>query len=516
MGVGGGLFARGAADAQEAWWSPGDGVRVSGPSQGLATLDPALVPDLETILISRQVSRGLVGYDKDLLPVSDLAKSMDISEDGLAYTFALRDDVRFHDGRSIEAEDVRFSFSRALNPGGSPQGAAVTYLGDIDGADEVISGAARELSGIEIVDEKTVRITLSAPSSTFPMKLAAIPASIIDRHQDLSSPDWWMSINGSGPYRVGGYDEDGNLHLQAVEFWKGEQVPVRDVTFLLGTNAAQPVNLFQAGDIDLVPDVPPGLVSLVSDPATGMNDAMVLEAPAFALSYMAFGNRNEPLDDVHIRRALQAVFPAGQFAEAAFDGRVLEANGVISPGMFGRDWPAEIPPVDAGRAREEIAASRYGTAEAVPPIRIHAADIAPVEALRDVATAELGLVIEAVQVNWSDFLNGLVAQDWDAYAIYWGLDYPDPEAFLHMLFGSESPENYTGYSNQDFDTLLAEARSEPDSVARERLYEEAQQLLVDDAAIIPLYVPVIHVLARAGMSHVPVSPMGLMGLETLS
>lgn len=495
-------------------------MRIAGPAQGLATLDPARVMDLETILVARQVSRGLVGYDADLMPVPELAASMDVSEDGQSYTFVLREDARFHDGRAIEAEDVRYSFMRALRPGVAGDGTAampgLTYLMDILGADEVVSGAAQDLPGVEIVDGRTVRISLVAPSSTFPMKLAAMPAAIVDRHQDMRSPDWWMEINGSGPYRVDGYDDEGNLQLVAVDSWLGAPVPVSEVTFLLGMNAAQPVNLFQGGKVDLVADVPPALVSLVSDPATGMQDFVVHEEARFALAYIAFGNSNPPLDDPHIRKALQLVFPANQFAEVSFDGRVRNAEGVIPPGMLGRDWPAEMPVIDTDAAIAEIAASGYGSADAVPPIQIYASDIAPVEALRDVAAAELGLAIEAVQVGWSDFLDGLGAGAFDAYSVYWGVDYPDPEALLVVLFGSDSPDNYAGYRNEAFDDALAQARAEPDQATRERWYDEAQQILIDDAAVIPLYVPMLYVLARHGMTRVPITPMGVMGLEALA
>jgi ABC-type transport system substrate-binding protein len=449
-----------------------------------------------------------------------LAKTIDISDEGRFYTFNLRDDARFHDGRVVEPEDVRFSLTRAIHPatagGDLSQLSGPTYLGEIVGARAVMAGETDELEGVETVDTRTVRITLMVPSSTFLMKLAAMPAAILDRHQDMSESDWWTSINGSGPYRLAAFDAGSGMSLKAVEAWHGGDVPVKDISIRLGVSAGQPVNLFQAGEIDLVPEVPPALVSLVSDPATGMEEAFVLEQPEFALSYIAFGNQRPPLDDVHIRRALQKAYPASQFARAAFDGRVRIAEGVIPPGMLGREWPAQLPGIDIEAARKEIVVSVYGDAASVPSIRVHAADIAPVEALRDVIRDELGLHIEAVQVNWFDFLNGLSNRRWDAYGLFWGVDYPDPEALLQVLFGTESGENYTGYSNLAFDDLMTSARHETDDVKRQEIYAEAQQLLIDDAAVIPMYVPVRYTLARRGMTHVPVTAMGILGLEALS
>lgn len=508
------------ARLQTGRWQPSDGLRLAGSWLGLTTLDPALVRDADTIFLARQVSRGLVGYDENLAPVAELASTMEPSSDATAYTFVLRSDATFHDGRTIEAEDVRFSFSRALNPatanGDPSQLPGPTYLGDIVGADRVISGETDTLDGVEVIDDRTVRISLVAPSTTFLMKMAAVPASIVDRHQDTSSPDWWTSLNGSGPYRIEEYDRDSGIRLQAVDAWQGGDIPVKTIDILLGNAAAQPVNLIQAGKIDLVPELPASLVSLVSDPATGMEDTFVREKPDFSLSYMALGNQHPPLDDRHIRRALQLCFPAERFAAAALDGRVRMAEGLIPPGMLGQDWPAAMPAVDLESARKEISASRYGNAASVPPIRIHAADIAPVEALRDIAQEELGLTVEAIQVNWFDFLEGLASRMFDAYALFWSLDYPDPEALLWVLFGSESVQNYTGYANPALDHVLAEARGEMNDDLRKELYADAQQLLIDDAAVIPLYIPVRYTLARSGMSYLPVTSMGLLRLEALS
>lgn len=519
-GLAGNRLGLAFASASPSPWTPAEGLRLAGPYQGLVSLDPALSRDLETNFIVRQVCRGLVGYDETLTPVPELSGTIEISDNRLAYTFTLRDDARFHDGRRIEPEDVRFSLSRAVDPatagGDLAQLPGPTYLREIVGADAVMRGEADKMSGIEVLDGQSVRISLESPSSTFLMKLAAMPAAILDRHQEMSAPRWWTSINASGPYRVASFEPDSGLALESTGSWLGEEIAVREVRFRLGMSAAQPVNLFQAGEIDLVPQVPPQLVSLVTDPATGMGGAFVLEEFEFGLSYIAFGNQQPPLDDVHIRRALQHVFPAAQFARASFYGRVHVAEGVIPPGMLGREWPAEMPVVNSDAARREISLSRYREASAVPAIRVHAADIAPVEALRDIAWDQLGVVIEAVQVNWGDFLHGLSRRSWDAYSLFWGLDYPDPEALLAVLFGSDSPENYTGYSNATFDALLAEARTAPGEAVRQNLYAEAQQVLLDDAAVIPLYTPIRYTLARNGMSHVPTSPMGLLGLESLS
>jgi ABC-type transport system substrate-binding protein len=500
-------------------WTPSAGLRLAGSVQGVATLDPALARDLDTHFLVRQVCRGLVGYDADLNPVPELAATVDASEDLREYRVSLRDDVRFHDGRAIEAEDVAWSFARALNPetaGGDPAGlAAAIYLRDIEGADDVLSGRASTLSGIAIEDRTTLRIALREPTASFPMKLAAVPAAVLDRTQATGDPMWWTSLNGSGPFRIASIDPATSLTLTPVERWRGEAISVASVSVLLGAGASQPENLYQAGLLDLVPDVLPQLVPLLEDPATGVEIGQLLDMPRFSLAYIAFGNQRPPLDDLHVRRAMQLAFPADRLAKAMFADEALPATGILPPGMLGQEWPANLPAHDLEAARVELAASRYGSAAEVPPISIYAADIVPVEALRDVAERDLGLRVEAIQVDWYDFLGGLAERRWDAYSLLWGADYPDPEAFLWVLFGSDSSENYTGYANPSVDALLAEARNDPGLSARRTRYASAQQALIDDVAVIPLFVPRGFTLARPGISRVPVTSMGLLGLETI-
>jgi ABC-type oligopeptide transport system substrate-binding subunit len=149
----------------------------------------------------------------------------------------------------------------------------------------------------------------------------------------------------------------------------------------------------------------------------------------------------------------------------------------------------------------------------VPPFSIYAADIEPVEALRDTSLAELDLRIEAVAVNWNDFLDGLVQRRFPAYSLYWGADYPDPAAFLDILFRSDAPDNATGYRNADLDAILARARGESDTEHRADLYDAAQTELLNDGGVIPLYHDVAVSLVRPGVTGVDITPMGLLYLE---
>jgi ABC-type transport system substrate-binding protein len=499
-------------------WQASDGLRLAGSVSGIASLDPALSRDLSTNFILRQIFRGLVNLDMHLEPALELAGSVDVSADERTFTFGIREDSRFHDGRAVTPFDVQFSFARALDPvtaGGSRDAlAAITYLRDITGAGDVLGGSSQQLSGVAITGDRTVSITLERPSPAFLLKLASVPASIVDADQAVADSDWISRPNGSGPFAVSTWKPGEMISLAAAETWWAGKAPVPAVHIRLGSPASQPLNLFQAGEIDLLSNVPSEYVDLVMDPTSGIDHGTLVESSLLATSYIAFGNTIEPLDDIHIRRALQYAFPADLIATSMFNGAVEAATGILPPGMLGREWVADRPAVDTEAAREEIRKSRYGSPEHVPPIPIHAADILPVESLRDVARAELGLTIEAIVVPWSGFMAGLAERRFPAYSLYWGADYPDPESMIDMLFGATSADNYTGYANPELEDLLDEGRTLKGE-ERAEVFALANQLLVDDVAVIPLYHPVGYTLIRDGIEGVEITPMGILRLETV-
>ncbi len=499
-------------------WRIADGLRLAGSVSGLASLDPARSRDLSTNFLLRQVFRGLTSLDANLEPVPELAESVEVSGDGRVYSFRLREPARFHDGRRITPEDVHGSLSRALDPrttDGSVEAlAGITYLRDIEGAGDQLAGQSDLLSGIQVTGDDALVITLIEASPTFLMRLASVPASIVDTRQARFDAGSNQVPNGSGPFAVTAWEPAESLDLLAADTWWSGRPRLPQVRVWLGSAASQPVNLFQGGEIDLLDDIPPELVSLLEDPASGVPFGELLTTGLFATSYVAFGNGVAPLDDIHVRKALQYVFPNDLVATATFNGAVEPAQGLLPPGLLDSRWTTTMISGDADAARDQVRQSRYGTAEHVPPISIHAADIAVVESLRDVVESELGLRIEAIEMGWPDFLLGLAERRFPAYSLYWGADYPDPESLVDMLFGAGSPENYTGYANAELEALLAEARA-ASGEERVAVYARANQFLVDDAALIPLYHPVGYTMTRPSIGGVTLTPMGILGLESI-
>jgi oligopeptide transport system substrate-binding protein len=494
---------------------------LAAPPDAPATLDPAFARDIGTTFIVRQLFRGLTRLDIDLQPVPELADRIEISGDGLIYTFHLRDTAEFQDGSQITASDVVYSLTRSLDPrtagGDASQLGGPTFLAGIEGAGELISGQAGELSGISAVDEQTVEIRLTRPESTFLMKLASVPASIVDAEQVQSSADWWSAPNGSGPFRLAEWFQGERLVLKPSEHYFAGLPTLTSVEFRLGQNAAQPFNLYQAGEIDIASVDSTGIEQVLA-PESGLGEEVVV-TPQFALEYVAFRTDVEPMNDPHIRRAVQLGFDKEKIASVAFDGHVEAACGLIPNGMLGVDWPCNDLPFDLEAAKSEIALSRYGSAENVPPIEIYiglsGAGRTMADVLRDSLGQNIGLRVDVIAIDLPDFLDGLYSHEYPAYEVYWSADYPDPKSLLWTLFSSESKDNYTDYHNQRFDDALANAAAEQDPAKRIDFYAEAQQILVDDAVILPLYHDVSYTVAKRYVEGLEVTPIGILELERI-
>jgi oligopeptide transport system substrate-binding protein len=520
------LLSVAAVAGAPAWWrqavataQSGMALRMAGPSGGLQTLDPALTRDLDSIFLARQVFRGLLRFDLDLNPVSDLGELVETSDDLTTFVFRVRDGAAFADGRAITAEDVRASYLRALSPstaGGSAGAlAAVTYLRDMVGAADVLAGASASLEGVWVEDERTLTISLEQPGATFLTRLASVPTAIVDVEQAAADPaGWWTSPNATGPFLVDAFSSD-LMRLVPNPAYIGTVPSIQAVEILLGNSASQPINLFQASSVDVASVATAQTAVGLSDPASSIV-AEITHTPLFATGYIALGNTEPPLDDEHIRRALQLIISPDLVARSTFNGTVTAATGLIPNGMLGRSWDSPAFTHDPDAAREEVARSGFESAENIPPIRIYAADIEPVETLRDLALAELGITVEAIALDWGSFLLGLAERRFPAYGLYWGADYPDPEAMLRMLFHTMGSDNYTGYGNPDFDAILDDAQSEADLDRRARLYADAQDTLLADAAVIPLYFDIGVTISRPGISGLAISPLGILGLESVT
>lgn len=489
---------------------------LAGGIEAPRTFDPALVRDVATSFLARQVYSGLLKLDERLEPAPDLAVALPaVSPDRLTYTFTLREGALFHDGTPVTAETVKQALERATDPrlaGGDGRTLpAATYLIDIKGAAERLRGERPDLAGVRVTGPRTLEITLAAPQATFLVKLTHTTAAVVDVRQ-TSGRQWWKRPNGSGPFRLSEWRDGDRLVLTRWERYYDGPPALERVVWLLGASASQPLNLYEGGKIDLT-EIGTDSIDRALVPGSALNRELRI-TPQLSLTYVAFNVSQPPFDDPKVRQALVRVIDREKMARVMFEGKVQAAYGLVPPALAG-SLPATPPPRDqaaeVAAARKLLSESRYGAALPRPRLYVTGGGVAGM--LRDVYQRDLGLTIDVIAVPWNDFLQGLEAREFESYLLSWLADYPDPQSFVETLFRGDSPENHTTYANPRVDAVLDEAARTTDATRRAALYREAQQLILDDAVVLPLYFATEYTLVKPHVKGLTITPMGILGLE---
>ncbi|GIV95417.1 MAG: peptide ABC transporter substrate-binding protein [Herpetosiphonaceae bacterium] len=475
----------------------------------LPTLDPAEVTDTTSALVTRQIFSGLVRLTNDLEVEPDLAERWDISPDGRVYTFYLRPEARFADGTPILAEDIRWSLERAMSPG---RYAAATYLNDIEGALEKMSGQADSVSGLRVIDDHTIEITLRAPNAVFLLKLTNSPAFVVDRRAvERGGSDWTDEPNGSGPFMLYERNADGLL-LRPNLYYYGRPAKLDQLTLLLGAAAASELVLYEQGKVDYA-EVPYYALPRVADPSNPLSRELVT-VPALSLSYIGMNVNIPPFDDPKVRQAFSLLIDRERLVKSDGLETAVAARGFVPPTMPGANPDLPPPPEpDVEEIKRLLAESRYGGAENLPPI-VGYTNGGSVALLGELLKETLGITMEVrTTETWGAYLQGL--NEYPMFDLSWIADYPDPENFLEALFGANSGSNHTGYNNPQVEEIFAMARAEQDEQRRYELYQQAEQMILQDAPAIPLYHSVQYALVKPYVKGLVVTPQGLIDLSTV-
>jgi oligopeptide transport system substrate-binding protein len=480
------------------------------------TLDPAVVGDATSHAYAVQIFSGLVRLGDNLEPVPDIAEYWELSPDGTTYTFYLREDVFFHDGRQVTAEDFKYSWERACAPATGSQTAA-TYLGDIVGAGDVLSGAATSISGVEVLGDFVLEVTIDSPKSYFLSKLTYPTAYVVDRYDVEVGGMWWHEPNGTGPFELEEWVAGDVLLLAKNELYYGELAEVEQVVFQLWGGV--PMNMYEMGEID-VTGVGIAYTDKVTDEAGPFYDQLSI-TPELSFYYIGFNTDEPPFDDVNIRRAFSLAVDKEKLISLVFAGTMQAAYGVLPPGIPGYNQALAGLEYDIEAARELIASSSYGDVANLPPITLTTAGwggliSAEVESLVYQWRENLGVEVTVRQLEPEAFLYHLDQERDEMFYTGWIADYPHPQDFLEILFSSQSENNYGGYSNPDFDALLEEATAETDYDASLALYQQAEQMLVADAACLPLCFGVNYMLVKPYVSGYQLNLLGFAMLNKVS
>ncbi len=500
-------------------------LRLFGPDP--ITLDPACATDAGSAQYIVEIFSGLASFDRDLNLIADIAEEIPtsgnggISADGTVYTFNIRRGVKFHDGsRQVTAEDFKFSLERSLDPR-TLSTVGTVYLGDIVGAREFAAGLADEVTGIRVADDYVLEITIDAPKSYFLAKLTYPTAYVVDQREVGDSTcfrgaEWTRNPNGTGPFKLDEWELGQRIVLTPNDDTHLEPKPsLAKVTYLLAGGSA--LVMYENDEIDLT-GVGINDIERIRDANEPLN-AEFSEGPSLDTFYIGFNTQEPPFDDPKVRQAFAMAIDKEVLAKVRLKELVTPAEGVLPPGMPGYNDDLEGIPFDPERARELF--EEAGGTDTLDEISLlssgRGANVGPtVEAVAAMWETNLGVSVDLPQLQFGQFLQDLDEGNFQAFSLGWIADYVDPQNFLDIKFHSQSANNETLYSNSEVDALLEEARTEENQAKRLELYQQAEQIIVQDAPWIPLFHGKNNALTKPHVQDYFIAPFVIPNLRYVS
>ncbi len=473
---------------------PGGGIIIT-YKDDVATLDPAIGYDWQNWSMIKSLFDGLMDYvpgTTELRP--GLAESYDLSQDGLTYTFHLRNGVKFHNGREMTADDVKYSLDRVTDPATQSPGAG--FFGSILGYDAAADGSAKGLEGVKIIDPATVQITLSRPDATFLHVMALNFASVVPQEAvDAAGGDFGKQPVGTGAFKLADWTIGQKLVFEKnADYWR-EGVPYLDsVTFEVGQEPIVALLRLQKGEVDVPGDgIPPAkFTEVMGDPAQA---ARVVEGGQLHTGYITLNVTTPPLDKLEVRQAINMAINKDRIVQI-INGRAKPANQPLPPSMPGYSTDYKGYAYDVEGAKKLLAdaglADGFETELYVmntdPNPRIAQAiqqDLSEIGIKASIKSLAQANVIEAGGAGTAPMI-------WSG-GMAWIADFPDPSNFYGPILGCagavEGGWNWSKYCNEavDADAVKADSFNDPADPARLALWSEVYQKVMADAPWVPVF-----------------------------
>jgi peptide/nickel transport system substrate-binding protein len=441
-------------------------------------LDPAQVTDLNSARVGRRVVETLVTFPEESTQlVPGLAESWTISKDGLQYTFRLRPGVTFHDGTPLNAQAVKFSIERQINPDHPAY-----KLGKYPFANFFFGN----VKAVEALSDERVAFLLKEPRASFLAILTAGAASIVSPTAVMKAgPDFPLHPVGTGPFKFVSWDRGQRVVLEKnPAYWKFPVKLDRVIYRPIVEDQARLTELL-TGSLDLIVGVPPDYVGQLESGGK----VAVLKQTGAHVWYLGINNQKKPFDDKRVRQALNYAVDKEAIVRDVLKGTGAPSRGPVLPSTWAADPALKAYPHDPERAKKLLAEAGYPNGFAttlwVPESGSGMQSPVAMSTVMQSNLKPVGVNVTLQTMEWGAFLAKLRSKEQELFALSWMAGTEDPDMVLYPLLHSSqwtpNGPNRALYKNARFDDLLQQARLTTDQGRRASLYKEAQRILVDDA-----------------------------------
>lgn len=483
------------------------------------TIDPALNEAVDGAQVIHTAFEGLCRTDKNEKATPGVAESWEISEDGMTYTFKLRDS-NWSDGQPVTAHDFEYSWKRVVDPATAAAYAYQMYY--IKNAVAINSGEMdKEELGVKAIDDKTLEVVLEAPTPYF-LELAAFPCYFPVRKDVVEAdPEGWAlnmeTYISNGPFKITSWAHNSSLIAEKnPEYYNADAVKLDKIEYVMITEASTAFASFEAGEIDFTENPPPE--QIVKKQAEGDPNFQIL--PYIGTYFYVFNMNDELMQNKELRKALSLAIDRTAIVENVTKaGQIPATKGFCPPGLAlstGEDF-AEVfgetiygPTADIEGAKAALEAAGYPNGEGLPTIEVvyntNEGHKAIAEAIQEMWKQNLGLDITLRNEEWAVFQDSRKNGQYKVARHGWIGDYPDPMTFLDMWV-STSGSNDAKYNNPEYDRLINESKF-VGGAERDAIILEAQRLLTEDMPVMPIYYYTNAVMFRTNIKNVYKSSLG--------
>ncbi len=472
-------------------------------------LDPAFSTDIYGVMIIQQIFDGLVQFDKNLNIIPAIAKSWKISPDGLTYTFYLREGVRFNNGREVNADDFVYSFARIIDP--RTKSPATHLLEKVSGFKEFQEGTINYIRGLKSVSKFIFEIKLSEPFYPFISVLGINHFKVIPR-ENVENPnkDFSKFPIGTGPFKFISMKEGEEIVLEANQDYFGGRPYLDKIIFKIfhGAPREKILKEFKEGNLEESFIPPEEIEDIIREKRYPF-----LQKPLLSLRFYGLNSSSKPLDNRNLKKAINFAIDKKSIISEIHKNQFNLAKTILPPGMPGYDPMKNPYPFDETKAKIFLSKADYSKGQNTPILEIWSASKS------EAAQSELNEINSQLnrigiqtnihfETNWPNFESILRANKAPVFIYAWYADFPDPENFLGTLFHSKSKYNYTAYHNPEVDRLLDRAKAERDYLKRMEMYRKTEEIILDDAPIVPMVNHLFQMVYQPYVRGVEVNALG--------
>ncbi|MHB1420886.1 MAG: peptide ABC transporter substrate-binding protein [Bacillota bacterium] len=458
------------------------------------TLDPAASTGKPEATVQMALFEGLTRLDANNQPVAGMAEKWEISDDGLVYTFHLRD-AQWNNGDPVIADDFVFGINRLLNPDLANEYAYQAWY--IKNAEKYSNGkATAEEVGIKAIDDKTVEITLESATPYF-LSLTAFPNLFpVDKKVVEANPDWYKQPEtyvSNGPFKLVTWEHQQQLVLEKnPTYWAADDVKLDKITMTMVESETTELTMFQNDELDIAENPPTTEVRKLLDEGTATM------YPDLSTYYYMFNVKQKPFDDARVRKAFALAIDRQSIIDNVTQAFQKPALAYVPFGIVDVKAGDDFRKVggdfykdnDVETAKQLLADAGYPDGKGLPEVKLlfntNEGHQKIAEAIQQMWSKNLGAKVTLTNQEWGVYLQSRQAGDYQVARAGWGADYVDAMTFMDMWV-TGGGNNQTNWGNQQYDELIKTAKNNPDPEVRVKAMHDAENILMDEMPVMPIY-----------------------------